>query len=494
MNREAAPARVAAHRVLRSTHEGRRDLATALDAARRDLIDPRDRALAGEIALGTLRWRNAIDHILSQVSSRPLSQISPPILDLLRAATYQIRWLDRIPGHAVVADTVTLTRTIGMPRGAGFVNAVLRAMTDGRRHATLPRLQLQNRSRVAERTEGTRGSREATLAYLSVTLSHPQWLAARWLDRHGLDAATAWMRFNNQAAPVTLRPNFDRINGPDLAAALGAHGVETIPARLAPHGLIVRTGDPRATPLAAEGAFVIQDEASQLIVELAAPPPGSTVLDLCASPGNKTTGLAGPAPALSDVASGQKHRSPGLVVACDLRPHRVALLNATRARLHLANVAVVRLDATAPLPFDAPFDRILLDAPCSGLGTVRRDPDIKWRRTPADLPRFADQQLAMLQRAAACVRPGGRLVYSTCSSEPEENEEIVERFLERHASFEQVRPESPVIAPFVDDAGHFRTLPFRDGVDAFFGAVLQRILQVRTVGDGSCLVGREQVS
>ena len=473
MNREAAPARVAAHRVLRSTHEGRRDLATALDAARRDLADPRDRALAGEIALGTLRWRNAIDHILSQVSSRPLARISPPILDLLRAATYQIRWLDRIPAHAVVADTVTLTRAIGKPRGAGFVNAVLRAMTDGRRHAALPRLQRPDLSRMAERTD-TGGSREAALSYLSVTLSHPDWLAARWLDRHGLDAATAWVRFNNQAAPVTLRPNLDRMSAPDLAAALAAHGVETIPARLAPHGLVVRTGNPTATPLAAEGAFIIQDEASQLVVELATPPPGSTVLDLCASPGNKTVGLAGPAPSTAESGSGQKHRNARLVVACDLRPHRVALLNATRARLHLANVAVVRLDATATLPFGALFDCVLLDAPCSGLGTLRRDPDIKWRRAPTDLPRFADRQLAMLQRAADCVRPGGRLVYSTCSSEPEENEEIIERFLEGHGTFEQVRPESPVIAPLVDDAGHFRTLPFRDGVDAFFGAVVQR--------------------
>ena len=474
MTRQTAPARVAAHQVLHAVHHLRRDLATALAAARRKLEDPRDRALAGEIACGALRWRNAIDHLLAQASSRPLARISPPVLDLLRAATYQLHWLDRIPAHAVVADTVTLSRAIGQPHAAGFVNAVLRAMADAQRRTAL---QLPAAPPVAARSgkaEGLSVSREAALAYLSITLSHPGWLVARWFDRHGFDAAVNWTRFNNRTPPVTLRPNLARISASDLAAALAAHDVRTTPARFAAHGLQVEDGDPIATPLAAEGLFVIQDEASQLLIELVSPPAGSLVLDLCASPGNKTAGLAAPSPEASARPAGRQDGDHTRVVACDYRAHRVSLLKRTRERLRLANVAVVRLDATAPLPFTEGFDRVLLDAPCSGLGTVRRDPDIKWRRAAGDLHAFADRQLAMLDRAAGFVRPGGRLIYSTCSSEPEENDEVVERFLEDQPAFRLIPPDSPAAGPFVDGCGYFRTLPFRDGVDAFFGAVLRR--------------------
>lgn len=474
MTRQVAPARVAAHQVLRAVHHSRRDLATALATARRELDDPRDRALAGEIACGTLRWRNAIDHFLTQVSTRPIAKISPPILDLLRAATYQIHWLDRIPPHAVVADAVTLSRVIGKPRGAGFVNAVLRAQVNVQRSPVLSLPDAPASGADAENATGPLVSREPALAYLGVTLSHPRWLVARWLDRYGFDAAADWTRFNNGIPPVTLRPNLARISTSDLAAALAACDIRTTPARHAPHGLHVGAGDPAATPLAAKGLFVIQDEASQLILELVSPHARGTILDLCASPGNKTAGLA--ASRLEVPASSGRRQDDGdaLIVACDHRPHRVSLLTRTRERLGLSNVAVVRLDATAPLPFGERFDHVLIDAPCSGLGIIRRDPDIKWRREPNDLQTFAERQLAMLRRAAACVRRGGRIVYSTCSSEPEENEDVVARFLKDRNSFTLVRPESPVARPFVDDAGYFRTLPFRDGVDAFFGAILRR--------------------
>lgn len=474
MTSQAAPARVAAHQVLHAVHHSRRDLATALAAARRQLDDPRDRALAGEIACGALRWRNAIDHLITQVSSRSLARISPPILDLLRAATYQLHWLDRIPAHAVVADTVTLSRAIGKPRAAGFVNAVLRAVADAQRRTALQLPAAPPLDARPGEDESHSFSREAALAYLSITLSHPGWLVARWFDRHGFDAAVNWTRFNNRTPPVTLRPNLARISAMDLAAALATHDVRTTPVRFAAHGLQVEDGDPTATPLAAEGLFVIQDEASQLILELVSPPAGSLVLDLCASPGNKTAGLAAPSPGASAPAAGRQDGGDTRVVACDYRTRRVSLLKRTRERLRLANVAVVRLDATAPLPFTSRFDRVLVDAPCSGLGTVRRDPDIKWRRAADDLHAFADRQLAMLDRAAGLVRPGGRLIYSTCSSEPEENDEVVERFLEDQPAFRLIPPDSPVAGPFVDSCGYFRTLPFRDGVDAFFGAVLRR--------------------
>ena len=454
----SAPARRAVHRVLRAVHTGRSDLATALDRARRRLADPRDRALAGEIAIGVQRRRAAIDHLIAQAASRPLSTVTPAALDLLRAATYQLLYLDRIPAHAAVADTVELTHEAGVGRAAGFVNAVLRALADDRRPFRLPAAP-----EVLARDPHPGRDRRAALDYLAITLSHPPWLVERWFDRHGFAATEAWTRFNNAPAPVTLRANRARNTVAELQDALDAQGVRTTGTRLAPHGLVATHGDPLSTTAAAEGRFVVQEEASQLVVEIAGPAEGSRVLDLCAAPGGKTVGLAGFA------------GPGGFVVASDLRPRRVALLARFLARAQARRAAIVRLDATAPLPFGAAFDCVLVDAPCSGLGALRRDPDIRWRRTPDDLPRFAAAQLEMLRRAADTVRNGGRLVYATCSSEPEENEEVVDRFRDGRPDYDLLAPDSdPVIAQVVDAEGYLRTLPFRDGVEAFFGAVLVR--------------------
>lgn len=451
----SAPARRAAHEVLRAVHAGRVDLATALDRARGRLADPRDRALAGEIALGVERQRAALDHLVGQAASRPLPAVTPAALDLLRAAAYQLRFLDRVPAHAAVADTVGLARETGVGHAAGFVNAVLRTLADERRPLSLPA--------APEGDLRKAGARRRALDYLATTLSHPRWLVERWLDRHGFAAAEAWARFDNAPAPVTLRANLARNGAAELQRILDAQGVRTDAAEIAPHGLVVREGDPRSTPAAAEGRFVVQEEASQLVVELAAPAEGSRVLDLCAAPGGKTAGLAG--------GAGPR----GLVVASDFRPRRVALLQRSLARLRPARAAVVRLDATAPLPFARVFDRVLVDAPCSGLGALRSDPDVRWRRAPGDLPRFAARQLAMLGRAAETVRPGGRLVYATCSSEPEENDEVVDRFLAAHPEYELTAPAAgPAVERVVDRRGCLRTLPFRHGVEAFFGALLVR--------------------
>lgn len=453
----STPARRAAHDVLRSVHTGRSDLATALERARGRLSDPRDRALAGEIAIGVQRRRSAIDHLLAQAASRPLSAITPAALDLLRAAAYQLRYLDRIPAHAAVADTVQLAREAGVGRAAGFVNAVLRVLADRRRPLELPAAP---ETRPGDPHRGAH--RRALLDYLAITLSHPRWLVERWLDRHGVTAVEAWARFNNTAAPVTLRANPARNTVTELRDVLDAQGVRTTATKLAPHGLVVTQGDPLTTPAAAEGCFLVQEEASQLVVELARPAEGSRVLDLCAAPGGKTAGLAG--------CTGPG----GFVVASDLRPRRVALLARLLARARPQSVAIVRLDATNPLPFGPVFDCVLVDAPCSGLGVLRRDPDIRWRRGPDDLPAFAATQIAMLSRAAETVRPAGRLVYATCSSEPEENDEVVERFLDDRRDYELATDANGALAPLVDGRGFFRTLPFRDGVEALFGAVLAR--------------------
>jgi 16S rRNA (cytosine967-C5)-methyltransferase len=291
--------------------------------------------------------------------------------------------------------------------------------------------------------------REGQLDYLSVTLSHPRWLVERWLARHGETATEAWLKFNNQPPAMCLAANRTQTSRERLAAELAQAGVITRPTARAAHGLEVLEGRALQTAAFHEGRFVVQDEASQLIGELAAPPVGSRVLDLCASPGGKTLALA--------AAVGPT----GTVVAMDVRPNRVRLLMQTLERCAIENAEVVHGPENQPLPFEPEeFAVVLVDAPCSGLGTVRRDPDIKWRRAAADLAAFAVTQLALLRRAADHLRRGGALIYATCSSEPEENDDVVSAFLRDRGDFALER--------------RHQTLPFADGLEAFFAAVLRR--------------------
>lgn len=441
-----APARLAAFEVLRAVGTRRADLPAALAQVRGGLRDERDRALAGEIAAGTLRWQGAFDHLIAAYTKRPLDRLDPEVVELLRLSMFQLLHLDRVPASAVVNDAVNLARRVGKSSAAPLVNAVLRRM--GRERDRLP---------LPPRAPG---SRTADIAYLSATLSHPAWLVARWLDRHGFEAAEAWCRFDNAPAPLTLRANRVRTTREALAERLRAAGVETAPARVAPDGLVVQSGNPLLTPLANEGLFAVQDEASQLVAVVAAPQPGERVLDACAAPGGKAT------------AMGHAVGGRGLVVAADLRPRRVQLLAETVRASGLSRIAVVRADAAQPLPFGPIFDTVLIDAPCSGLGTLRRDPDIKWRRHEGEFDALAGLQLRIIRQAAAVVRPGGRLVYATCSSEPEENEDVVARFLAETPGFAASLLALPDAPALVNAEGHFRTWPFRDGLEAFFAAAV----------------------
>ena len=451
-----APARSAVHRVLRQVHTRRQDLPDALADAREMLSDRRDRALVDEIATGTLRWQGALDHVLAQVSSRPLVQLDADVLDLLRAAAYQMLYLDRVPQHAVVHEAVALARRVGKRSAAGFVNAVLRALAADPASISLP-------ARPATPT-GTQNTidRSQALDYLATTLSHPRWLAERWLDRHGFEATEHWARFNNQSAPITLRVNLLRTSAKELTGWLAALDIRVRPGRWSPHTLVVTHGNPVTTALAGQGLFLVQDEASQLVAELVAAQPGSQVLDVCASPGGKTAVIAG-------TMAGR-----GMLVAGDLRPRRLALLADTLSRLVPGFAHVIRLDMHRSPPLAPVFDWVLLDAPCSGLGMLRRDPDVRWRRSPDDLPRFAVDQTTFLRAAATVVAPGGRLVYSTCSSEPEENERVVEQFLSTHEGFTVEHPTMGQLDALIDAHGYFRTLPHRDQLEGFFAAILRR--------------------
>lgn len=448
-----SPARIAAYDILSSISSGASDLPGAIAQSRSVLADERDRALAAEIASGVQRWRAALDHLIVRFSRREIDRLDPQVVEILRLALYQLLHLTRVPASAVVDDAVDLTKRAGKKSAAGFVNAVLRNVSRSQRKLPLPP------------RPSSGADREAALDYLGVTLSHPRWLAARWLDRYGFEAAEDWLQFDNAAAPLTLRVNTLKTDVDTLVKRLDDEDVQVRRGTYAPGALLVTEGHPLRGAGPAEGWFVVQDEASQLVALLANARPRARVLDTCASPGGKTTALAA------------AMKGEGLIVASDLRDRRIQLLRRTIAATGAANVAVVQLNLLSPLPFTPSFDLVVVDAPCSGLGTLRRDPDIRWRRREDDLIPLAAAELTMLQHAASGVAPGGRLLYATCSSEPEENEAVADAFLASVPGFapldaREAAPDLPVAV--VDGRGHLRTEPHRHRLEAFFGAVFVR--------------------
>jgi 16S rRNA (cytosine967-C5)-methyltransferase len=444
-----SPARLAAYRSLRAVADPHADLATIIEQHRRRLADDRDRALAAEITLGTLRWRAALDHVIAWAGHRPVDAFDAEILDLLRLGAYQLLHLDRVPASAVVDDAVNLCKQEGKGSASGAVNAILRHISRDRRALPMP----------DERDQ---------LDYLAITLSHPRWLVSRWMNRLGFDIALQWVRFNNQQAQLTLRANRIKTTREELAEELAAAGVTSAPARFAADGLVVTAGNPLTTPIASSGRFVVQDESSQLVAAFAGVRAGETVLDACAAPGGKTSQMA------ADIGTG------GRLVAADVRPRRIRLLERTLRATGADAVLVVTADLLAGAPFGASFDCVLVDAPCSGLATLRRDPDVKWRRAEVDLASNADRQGRMLRSAADLVRQGGRLVYATCSTEPEENDEVVAAFLGSRSDFRLEHPLEagidlpPGVNACVDPAGYLRPTPHQHGLEAFFAARLRR--------------------
>lgn len=426
-----APARRAAFDVLVSHAHNGSDLPSAMAAAQRTLADSRDRTLLTELVTGTLRWRLALDFQLARHATRPLADLDDAVLASLRLAAFQLLHLDRVPASAVVNDAVSLVRRGGKSSAGGFVNAVLRALARHASSLTWPEGQ----------------DAEA----LAIRHSHPSWLVARWLQRYGADRTERWLAFNNRPPRPCLVTNRTMGTRDELAGLLRAEGIATHPTSRSTDGLVVDQGPILSSKALADGRCLIQDEASQLVAALGDVGPGQRVLDLCAAPGGKTLTLA------SRVQPG------GLVVACDVRPRRVRLLRQLVARTRLPRTSVVQVPPTGSLPFaDAAFDLVMVDAPCSGLGTIRRDPDIRWHRAAADLPGLAARQGELLARAARLVRVGGTLVYATCSSEPEENDEVVAAFLASHPAF---------TLRYLH-----RTLPPDDDLEAFFGAVIARNL------------------
>lgn len=439
-----SPGRRCAHAVLLKVDAGGAyaDVAFRVEAERRRL-DPRERAFAQRLAYGAVQRRATLDHVIAACSSRPLESIDAAVLAALRLGAYQLLYADSVPDRAAVAESVELAK--GSGAGAGrFANAVLRGA-------------------AREGAQIVAALDEATPEGAALARSHPEWLARMWWAELGPEEALALLARDNEPPESAVRANELRTTVAGLRERLASLGVQSEPAPGLPEGLVLSTPvDLHASEPFAEGLLMPQSRGSMLVARVADPQPGERVLDLCAAPGAKATHLA----ALM--------RGDGHVVAVEAHPARARALEENVSRLGAAGVEVRVADAADPQP-GAPFDRVLLDPPCSDLGTLQARPDVRWRKTPAQLAELAALQARLLDNAASMVRPGGVLTYSTCTISPRENEQQLRSFLERHPDFaaDDLGAERPELASRAD--GRFlQLLPHRHGTDGFFLGRLRR--------------------
>ena len=424
------------------------DAALHAALARHPRMPARERALVGQLVYGVLRWRNRLDAHLQRASRRPLERIHPLLLQILRVGAYQILFLDRVPEHAAVNRAVEEARRRGLGHAAGFANAVLRRVAQDGPELPLP---------------------EALPPRFALLFGCPEWLVERWIREHGPAGAEALCRASSRVPELWLRLDTRRMSREEAVQVLRGARIQAEPGRHAPEALRVEArGDPRRLPLVREGLAVVQDQASQLIAHYLAPGRGWRILDACAGPGLKATHLG--------VLAGSGAR----VTALDVHPARAREVTRLAARCVVPNVRALAGDARRP-PFREPFDAVLVDAPCSGLGILSRIPEAKWRRGPDEIAGLPGLQGALLEGVAHLVRPGGILVYATCTTLRAENEDVVGRFLARHPEFQpEPPPEGPVAwAPLLDRQGFLRTYPEALGegaaaLDGFFAARLRR--------------------
>ncbi len=406
-------------------------------AALAGAFDERDQALLREIVFGTLRWLKRLDHVLVAASGRTFEQIQPALLPVLRVAAYQLLFLDRVPAHAIVSEAVDEALRRSHKGGAGFANAVLRRVAGNPQAAAWP-------------VTVTAPALIDPVGCLAVESSHPEILVRRWLAQFGEPQTRALLEANNRQKPMHLLA-FRAKGGRDLLAEkLLAEGIETEPSRLSPQGLIVRTGNALRSAAFASGDFYIQDEVAQLVANLPLALPGERVLDVAAAPGGKGLALLAAEPTVR-------------LTAADLALPRLVTLSENHRRLG-SRARLVAAAAEHP-PFTGVFDRVVVDYPCTGTGTLRKHPELKWRFSASELERLATQAERMLAGAATAVAPGGFLIAISCSLEPEENEEVGKRFLAGAANFRRTSASGriPDVALTARTGeGIFRWLPSGD--------------------------------
>jgi 16S rRNA (cytosine967-C5)-methyltransferase len=427
------------------------------EAAPAEPVKRQDAALATELVFGVLRWQRLLDFLIERQAKRPAEGLDADVRRALRLGAYQMLFLDRVPPSAAVNESVELAKRAGKERAAGLVNAVLRRMPRG-----------PYRPGDIERTLPI-GLDAA--GRLGILYSHPDWMVERWLGAFGRERTTALLEANNRPLPTTCWV-LDAEHEEQVAESLREDGLEVEPGRLMASALILRGGSASETTAFREGWIAVQDEASQAVALLVGVEEGQSVLDVCAAPGNKTLHLA-------------RSAGPGAcVVAADLHVHRLRAVRGQMRRTGTEGVELVALDATRPLPFARRFDRILVDAPCSGTGTLARNPEIRWRLRREDIEDLAARQAAILRSAIEALERGGRLVYATCSLEREENEGVVRRVLGERKDVRLAGAPAGFaarLAPGVsagrlfDADGFFRTMTAESATDGFFAAMFERV-------------------
>ncbi len=452
-----SPARAAAFDILLRIERDNAYAIELLHSPAHANLSTQDHALATELVMGVLRWRSRLDTEIATASSQPLAKLDIEILIALRLAVYQFLWLDRIPPRAALHESVELVKRARKRSAAPFVNAVLRKLSTTQR-------------KLDDIT---------TSDSLARTLAHPQWLVDRWTLEYGLATANQICQ-HNQSIPTTAI----RLRTATAEAELIQAGITLAPGALLANARRIATGDITKTAPYRTPQIAIQDEASQLVAALVGrdlAKEKSHILDCCAAPGGKTLAVA-------------DHNPKATITAVELHPHRARLLqkllhqnspiqNSSRSE---TKIQIITADAQH-LPLNQKFDRVLADVPCSGTGTLARNPEIKWRLTPADLTDLPRRQLAILRSALAQVAPGGRLIYSTCSLEKEENESVIEQSLAENNSFRildcrtelaRLKESGDLIWPDPADltrGPYLRTIPGRHPCDGFFAAILERL-------------------
>jgi 16S rRNA (cytosine967-C5)-methyltransferase len=424
------------------------DVLLRASLARSDLTAP-DRAFATELVYGTLRWRGRLDYLLAKCLDRDLEKLEPLVATALRLGAYQIVCA-RVPTPSAVDESVRCIRAAGSERATGLVNAVLRRLAA--EHERIPEPTLE----------------DDPLGHLMHALSLPQWIAAEWIEQFGPEQAAALARACNEAPPLTIRVNRLRAERDALLAELRERFPEARACRFARDGIVLgRRGNPSLDPAFRDGRMSVQDEASQLVVALLDPQPGERVLDVCAAPGGKATAIA------------ERLGASGSVLALDRHERRLDLARRAARRLSLERLACRVADLTRPLRDVLPgdlFDRVLVDAPCTGLGTLRRNPDARWRLRAGDPARLAETQRAILHHAAAALRSGGVLVYSTCTLTRQENEAVIEEFLSQQRDFavEPAEASPEEVRSLMDRGAIMRTLPHQHDMDGFTAVRMRR--------------------
>jgi 16S rRNA (cytosine967-C5)-methyltransferase len=428
--------------ILRRVEEG--DFADAyLEKTRQD-FDIRDSSFVLELIYGTLRNRALLDWILNRFSAQPIEKTDRWTRNILRLGAYQILFLDRVPVSAAVNTAVDLAKHHGKKHG--YVNALLRNL---------------DRNRDAISYPGT----DDRALQLAVLYSHPEWLVRRWTERFGSETTEAFLMANNRPAPLVIRTNTLRVTRKELKASLASEGVIAVETKYSPVGLELVFGSGiQALSSYRKGWFMVQDQAAQLISLMLAPRPGETVLDACAAPGGKAAHLA------------EIMQDRGMLIALDADAGRIEKIRENVRRLGTTIIKTVQGDAARYI--DEAFDKILIDAPCSGLGVLRRHPDGRWNKSVRTISNRRALQQQILKNCAKLLKPGGALVYGTCTTEPEENEDVITDFMHtgsREFIIDDARPYlPPAAAHLVGSDGFFRTFPHEPGMDGFFGVRIVR--------------------